>query len=209
MLTHTRRALARGWTRYTATMADPAEKLATWADILAAPEGKKAEVIGGELELFPRPRPRHGRAQAVVARVVGGPFDVDDDGPGGWWIVVEPDLELGPHDIVSPDLVGWKRERLPRLPDDGPIRLRPDWVCEVLSPSSVRRDRTRKADLYVKHGVPHYWVLDPMERTLEALENRDEAWLRLGGWTDGDQTRIAPFDAIVIEVGRLFLPMDE
>jgi Uma2 family endonuclease len=187
-------------------MADPARKLATWEDILRAPEGMKAEVLGGELELFPRPRPRHGRAQSVVARVVGGPFDVDDDGPGGWWIVIEPDIELGPHDIVSPDVCGWRRERLPELPESGPIRLRPDWVCEVLSPSTSRRDRTRKADLYARAEIPYSWILDPGDRTLEAFQNRAGSWVRLGGWSDGDAARIAPFDAIEIQVGRSFQP---
>ena len=116
-------------------------------------------------------------------------------------------MELEAHEIVVPDLVGWRRERMPELPPERPIRTRPDWVCEVVSPSNRWRDRGRKADLYVRVRIPHYWIVDPEERTLEAFEAHDGAWVRLGAWTDGDTPRIAPFDAIALDVGGLFTPL--
>jgi Uma2 family endonuclease len=188
-------------------MAETAAKLHGWQDILAVPEGLKAEVLGGELFTMPRPHPRHGAVQAVLSAEIVGPFHVGRGGPGGWWIPIEPDVFFGPHDIVSPDLVGWRRERVPSFPDEQPISIRPDWICEVLSPRTARRDRTAKSDLYLRAGVPHYWLVDPEARTLEAFELEKEGWLRLGAWSEGDQARIPPFDAIEIEVGELFPPV--
>ncbi|HEX4954190.1 MAG TPA: Uma2 family endonuclease [Thermoanaerobaculia bacterium] len=185
-------------------MAEPPRRPAGWEDIVAAPEGQKAEVLAGELTLHPRPRPRHGRAQIALGGSIGAPFDFGEDGPGGWWIVAEPDLYFGPHDIVSPDLVGWRRERLPELPEARPVTVVPDWICEVLSPSSIQRDRVLKADLYLRAGVPHYWLLDIPARILEAFEARQGGWFRLGGWAPPQRAAIPPFDAVEIEVARLF-----
>jgi Uma2 family endonuclease len=189
-------------------MGEPVRRLATWDDILAAPaDGRVWEVLGGSLEAQPRPRPTHGAAQGLVFSDLAGPFYRGRGGPGGWWLVIEPDVELESHEIVAPDIAGWRRERLPELPAERPVRVRPDWVCEVASPSNRWRDRGRKADLYLKFGVPHYWIVDPDERTLEAFEARDGAWVRLGAWTDGDTPRIPPFDAIELDVGGLFVPL--
>jgi Uma2 family endonuclease len=184
----------------------PAPRLATWDDLVRvhADDRRVHEVIGGSLEPAPRPLPRHGRAQAQLSgRLL--PFD---PGPpdGGWWIVVEPDVRLSPHDIVAPDLAGWRRSRMPALPDARPVDLVPDWLCEVVSPGRARQDRVRKANLYLRSGVPHYWIVDPDARTLEAFEAREGGWLRLGGWSDGDTVRIAPFEAVEIDVGGLFPP---
>jgi Uma2 family endonuclease len=96
---------------------------------------------------------------------------------------------------------------MPELPAERPIRVRPDWVCEVASPSNRWRDRGRKADLYLRFGVPHYWIVDPDERTLEAFVAREGAWVRLGAWTDGDEPRVPPFEAIALDVGGLFPPL--
>lgn len=187
-------------------MGETATRLHGWEDILAAPEGLKAEVLGGELETFPRPHPRHGLAQAVLSAEIAGPFGRGRGGPGGWWILVEPDVAFGPHDIVAPDLVGWRRERVPDFPDEHPVSIRPDWICEVLSPRTAGRDRTAKSDLYLRSAVPHYWLVDPEARTLEAFESEEERWLRLGAWGDGDEARVPPFDAVAITSGELFPP---
>jgi len=123
-------------------MSEPARQLATWADLLVTPDdGRIYEVLGGNLEAQPRPRPAHGRTQALLVGELSGPFDRGRGGPGGWWLVIEPDVELEPHEIVVPDIVGWRRERMPVLPDERPIAVRPDWICEVASPSNRRRDR--------------------------------------------------------------------
>jgi Uma2 family endonuclease len=189
-------------------MGEPARRLATWADLLQTPEdGRVWEILGGNLEAQPRPRPGHGRAQARLSAELSDPFDRGRGGPGGWWLVLEPDVELEPHEIVAPDLVGWRRERMLELPSDRPIRTRPDWVCEIASPSNRWRDRVKKSDLYLRFGIPHYWIVDPDERSLEAFEAREGAWVRLGAWSDGDSPRIPPFDAIELDVGGLFTPL--
>jgi Uma2 family endonuclease len=188
-------------------MAEVAPRRVTWEDLLATPEdGLTYEILDGELEAQPRPLPRHGRAQLFLGSELVGPFDDGRGGPGGWWIVAETDVMLGPQDIVAPDLAGWRRERMPEFPETRPVTVVPDWLCEVLSPTSGSRDRVRKAALYLRSGVPYYWLVDPEARTLEAYAAREAAWMRLGAWSDGDRPRIPPFDAIEPEVGRLFPP---
>jgi Uma2 family endonuclease len=192
---------------------EPARKLATWADLLALPEDVRAEVIAGAVVTPPSPLPRHARAQRALGRFVGGPYDDDDGrgGPGGWWILLEVDVRLSPNDIVRPDLAGWRRERLARPWDLRPIDVVPDWVCEVVSPSNAAQDRVRKRELYARHGVPFYWLVDPGERTLEALrlDAATRAWVEVGAYDDGSIARIAPFEAIELEVQRLFPPLGD
>jgi Uma2 family endonuclease len=185
--------------------------LATWDDLLAQPEGVHAEVVAGALVLPPAPLPRHSRAQRALGSFLGRPFDDDDGrgGPGGWWILVEVDVRLGRHDIVRPDVSGWRRERLPDPWDTRPTDVVPDWVCEVVSRSNAAHDRVRKRALYARAGVAQYWLVDPEDRTLEALR-LDAAtghWVEVGAYGDDAIARIPPFDAIELEVGRLFPPV--
>lgn len=188
-------------------MVDAVPKLATYDDLLRLSEDVRAEIIAGSIVVSPSPRPRHSKSQRALGRFVGGPFDDDDGfgGPGGWWIFLEVDIELSTHDVLRPDLSGWRRTRLPE-PDQRPIRVAPDWVCEVISPSTGARDRVIKRQLYARHGVGHYWILDPVARTLEALELRDGIWHDAGNFDETAVARIAPFEAIELPVGRLFLP---
>ncbi|MEC7520997.1 MAG: Uma2 family endonuclease [Myxococcota bacterium] len=187
---------------------DPARKLATYDDLRRLPEDVRAEVVAGEVRVMPSPLPRHSRIARAIGRFVGGPFDDDDgfDGPGGWWILPDVDDELGPHDVVRPDVSGWRRDRLAEPWEERPIAIVPDWVCEILSPSNAKHDRLTKADLYARVDVPHYWIVDPVERLLEAFALRDGGWFRLGAFSDGDVVRVAPFEAIELDVGRLFPP---
>jgi Uma2 family endonuclease len=185
-------------------------KTATYADLLVLPEDVRAEVVAGELITAPAPLPRHSAVQRAASGFLGRPFHDDDGrgGPGGWWIFVEVDVALGPHDIVRPDLSGWRRERLPRPGNVRPIEVPPDWACEIISPSTAAHDRVTKRQLYAAAGIPHYWLIDPDARVLEALSLRDGAWTEIGAFDDTATARIAPFGAIELEVGRLFLPRD-
>lgn len=191
-------------------MPSVAPKLATYADLLALPDGVRAEVIAGSIVTSPAPLPRHSHVQRSAGRFIGGPFQDDDGrgGPGGWWIFVEVDVSLGAHEVVRPDVAGWRKERLPRPGAVRPIEVVPDWVCEVLSPATAARDRVHKRNLYARSGVPYYWLIDPRARVLEALQLRDGTWVELGVHDDQSIARIAPFDAIELEVGRFFLPRD-
>jgi Uma2 family endonuclease len=195
---------------YPRGMATPAPKLATYSDLLALPEDARAEVIAGQIVTTPAPLPRHSKVQRAVSRFVGGPYDDDDGygGPGGWWILLEVDVAFGAHDILRPDIAGWRRERLPSPGQARPIEVVPDWVCEVLSPSTGARDRVYKRAVYGRSGVPHYWLIDPDNRVLEALALRDGRWLEVGVYGEDDVARIAPFEDIELEVGRLFLPRE-
>jgi len=190
-----------------------AGKLATYEDLLELPEGERAEVIAGVLVTRTSALPRRGRAQRVIGRVIGGAFDDDDGqgGPGGWWILPEVDVRLSPHDIVKPEMTGWRRERLPDPWDLRPIDVAPDWICEILSPSNVADDRVRKRRLYAEHDVSFYWLLDPQARTLEALrlERASRAWIEIGSYDEASVARVAPFEAIEIDVGRFFPPLRE
>ncbi|HEY8926607.1 MAG TPA: Uma2 family endonuclease, partial [Polyangia bacterium] len=192
-------------------MASSAEpKLATYGDLVALPPDVHAEVLAGEIVTAPAPLPRHSKVQRAAGRFVGGPFDDDDGrgGPGGWWIFVEVDVALGPHDIVRPDVAGWRRPRLPRPGSMRPIEVVPDWVAEILSPATAARYRVQKRNLYARAGVAHYWLIDPETRVLEALVLREGVWLEAGVYDDSHTARIPPFEAIELEVGRLFLPRD-
>lgn len=185
-----------------------AEALATFQNLLELPEDARAEILGGRVVTSPVPLPRHSNSQRALGRFVGGPFHDDDGrgGPGGWWIFIEVDVQLGVHDVVRPDLSGWRRERLADPGAARPILTPPDWVCEITSPSSEARDRVDKRALYARHGVAHYWIIDPEARILEALELREGRWPEVGAWGDAATARIPPFDAIELEIGRLFLP---
>lgn len=199
-------------------MADPAHKLATYADLLALPEGVRGEVIGGELVIVPptvptdggarmmspSALPRHGRVQAALSAQLAPAYDFGKGGPGGWWILTECDVAVSAHDILTPDLLGYRRTRLPTLPDELPLLTTPDWVCEILSPSTQVRDRTVKAELYHAAGVAWYWIADPQARLLEAWKRRDDAWVRLGAWSGEQLARVAPFEEVELDLGLVF-----
>ena len=178
-------------------------KRATYEDVLTAPENQVAEILDGELFLSPRPSPRHSVASSRLGAVLA-PFDDNQDDPGGWWILDEPELHFG-GDVVVPDLGGWRRERMPAIPDTAFFSLAPDWVCEVLSPSTERIDRGRKLRIYAEAGVAHAWLVNPAERTLEVLRLREGAWTIVAVCSDSDTVRVEPFDAIELVLGRLWV----
>lgn len=185
-------------------MTAPAKKIATYEDVLAAPPHMIAEVIGGELYLQPRPAKPHAAAASALSEELGPPFKRGRGGPGGWIILYEPELHLK-SDILVPDLAGWRLERLPEMVDDEPFfTLAPDWVCEVLSPRTAKYDRTDKLSIYAREEVRWAWLVDPLQRTLEALRLDTGRWTLLGTWRDEARVRAEPFDAIELELAALW-----
>jgi len=180
-----------------------AKKIATYEDVLNAPEHKVAEIIRGTLSLMPRPRLLHARASSSLGSHLGGPFDRGNGGPGGWVILDEPELHLG-EDILVPDLAGWRRTRMPEIPDAPFCTLAPDWVCEVLSSSFNETDPTEKVAIYAASGVAHAWLLAPNLRTLEVLELDGHTYRIISTHKNDEQVRARPFDAVPLELGALW-----
>jgi Uma2 family endonuclease len=178
-------------------------KRATYEDVLSAPENKVAEILDGELFLSPRPAPRHLVASSRLGPLLGS-FGDDEGRPGGWWILHEPELHFG-EDVLVPDLAGWRRERLPTMPESAFFAVAPDWICEVLSPSTERIDRSRKLRIYAQAGVCHAWLVNPVERTLEVLRLREGAWTIVTVYSGTEGVRAEPFDAVELPLGRLWV----
>jgi Uma2 family endonuclease len=176
---------------------------ATYEDLLAVPDHLVAEILDGELHTSPRPAPRHASATSGLGGILHGPFDRGRGGPGGWWILDEPELHLC-RDVVVPDLAGWRRERLPRLPDEAFSSAAPDWICEVVSPSTAAMDRVKKLRIYSRESVRHAWLIDPIARTLEVFRLDDGRWTLLTSASGGEVLRVEPFDAIDLELGLLW-----
>ena len=179
------------------------EAPATYQDVLDAPANMVAELVHGALHLHPRPTFRHGVVSSTLGFEVGVPFHRGRGGPGGWWIIDEPELHLGEH-VLVPDLAGWRRERMPEPPEGVGVALEPDWVCEILSPGTRKFDLTGKRPIYGEAGVRHLWLIDPDARTLEAFANRDGAWTLLTALKDDDPVSVAPFDAIEFPLAALW-----
>ncbi len=175
-------------------MGQLAKRAATYDDILALREGLVGEILHGSLHVQPRPAPKYAAIASSLGVEVGGPYHRGHGGPGGWWILDEPELHLG-SDVLVPDLAGWRRERMPALPEAAWFELAPDWVCEVLSPRTARTDRVIKMPLYASHGVRHLWLIDPDLKILEAYELAGAHWMLIASLGDDAEVRIPPFDA--------------
>lgn len=175
-----------------------------YAQLENLPEHEVGEIIDGELIVSPRPASRHSRAETAIGGDLFGRFDGPPDGPerpGGWWILNEPELHLG-DDVLVPDVAGWKRERMPVFPHVAAFTQPPDWVCEILSPSTALLDRSRKLVIYAREGVGHLWFVDPLLRTLEIYRLRDGHWV-VDATHGGDAAvRAAPFDAVELAMAR-------
>lgn len=184
----------------------PKKRPATYADVEAAPEHLVAEIIDGELMTHPRPSPRHGVTANSLGDELTGPFQKGRGGPGGWVFAVEPEVRFGQH-LLVPDIAGWRRERLPGYPEANYFEIAPDWVCEVLSGSTEKRDRTIKMRIYGEAGIPHMWLIDPRLQILEAFANQASNWTKIGAWNSDDTVRAAPFDAISFSLADLW-PLD-
>ena len=184
-------------------MGDPAKRRATYEDLLAVPKHLVAEILDGNLVTQPRPASLHARAASRLGAELDGPFDRGRGGPGGWLLLDEPELHLH-GDILVPDLAGWRRERMPELPDASAFELAPDWACEVLSPSTAATDRAEKMPIYAREQVGYVWLVDPIARTLEACRLEHGRWLLLGTWRDDAKVRAEPFDAFELDLAGLW-----
>jgi Uma2 family endonuclease len=176
---------------------------ATYADIEALPPNLVGEIVHGVLYANPRRATPHARAASRLGGDLGGPFDRGKGGPGGWILLDEPELHFG-DDVLVPDLGGWRRERMPELPHAAFITLPPDWVCEVLSPSTTKLDRAAKLPVYARERVSHVWLVDPLAKTLEIFRLDGETYRLVATHAEDAKVRAEPFDAIELELGALW-----
>lgn len=175
---------------------------------MQVPDTKVAELIDGELYVSPRPASAHACTASAIGSDVFGPFHRNPgspSAPGGWWLLLEPELHYG-HDVLVPDWAGWRRERMPVLRNVPYFELAPDWVCEVVSPSTGRLDRSRKMRVYAREGIANVWLVDPLARTLEIYRLTNDRWMLLEVRSGDEVVRAEPFDAIEIALERWWLP---
>jgi len=176
---------------------------ALYAELEKLPSNVVGEIVGGELYASPRPASPHTRAASRLGGELAGPFDRGRGGPGGWVILDEPELHRG-EDVLVPDLAGWRRERMPEMPHTAAFTLAPDWACEVLSPSTATLDRARKMAVYAREGVKHFWLVDPVLRTLEVYRLENGRWSLLGTHAGAVTVHAEPFEALALELGALW-----
>jgi len=168
------------------------------------------EIIDGRLYAQPRSANPHALAGSGLGMDIGGAYHRGRGGPGGWWILDEPEIHfIRDTEVMVPDLAGWRRERMPRLPRDHRIEVAPDWVCEILSPSTARTDRVIKMPVYARYGVPYLWLVDPLVHTLEAFALHDGRWTVIGLFQEQDLVSVEPFAEIALELGGLWADLAE
>ena len=188
---------------YPRAMAPPTKPRATYEDLVAVPDHLVAEIIDGELHTSPRPAPRHADASSGLVGALRGPFDRGRGGPGGWTILFEPELHLA-DDVLVPDVAGWRRERVPGLPEIASFPLAPDWICEVLSPVTAALDRVKKLAIYAREGVSHAWLVDSIARTVEVLRLESGRWVIAGTFGGAGVIHAEPFDAVELDLTLLW-----
>jgi len=181
----------------------PFDRPATYDDLVALPDIQVGEIVDGELHSSPRPAPRHAEAEAAIGELLRLPYHRGRGGPGGWLILPEPELHLG-SDVVVPDWGGWRRDRMQTLPTTAYISLAPDWVCEVLSPSTAALDRSKKLRIYARENVGHGWLVDPIGRTLEVLRLDHARWTVLATHVGDEVVRAEPFLEVELNLASLW-----
>jgi Uma2 family endonuclease len=171
-----------------------------YEEYLAVPSHLRAEIIGGTLYVLPRPAPRHANAASVLGSELNGSFQRGRGGPGGWWILDKPELQLDHKQPISPDIAGWRVETMPELPETAFFSVAPDWVCEVISRSTEKIDRDDKLPYYALHGVRHVWLVDPIEKRLEVYSLDGKRWRTVRVFEGDIAVRAEPFDAIELDL---------
>lgn len=185
-------------------MGEASRRPAEYRDLFELPDNMIGQIVDGELYAQPRPAAAHAEAASNLYGDLHSPFKRGQGGPGGWQILFGPELHLGGH-VLVPDVAGWRRERMPRVPDTAWFELPPDWVCEVLSPSTAGLDRGRKLAIYAEQGVPWCWLVDPRDRTLEVFELQGERWQLDAVFSGNDLAEAKPFDAVPLELAGWWL----
>ena len=184
-----------------------ARRRATYQDLVEVPDHLVAEILDGELVTSPRPASPHALATLRISVDLGGAFDRRAGGrevPGGWWLLSEPELHLG-EDVIVPDLAAWRRERMPVLPNVAAFTQPPDWVCEVVSPTTGAIDRGRKMRIYAREVIAHLWIVDPLARTLEVYRLERDRWVVGSTHAGNERVRPEPFEAVELEIARWWL----
>jgi Uma2 family endonuclease len=181
------------------------ESLTLYDRLQALPEGLTGEILNGQLHAQPRPAGPHARAESVLQIEIGGPFDRGKGGPGGWWILMEPELHfVRDTEVCVPDLAGWRRTRMAEIPRDQRFEVVPDWICEILSPSTESKDRQVKMPIYAHYGVAFAWLIDPLKRVLEVFELDGDDWKNVGLWRGEAEVVAPPFESVPFNLGGLW-----
>ncbi len=185
---------------------ETANKYGLYDQLMTLPEGLTGEILNDQLHTQPRPSGAHTGVESALQIELGGPFDRGRGGPGGWRILVEPEIHfVRDREVCVPDLAGWRRERLAELPRDQRFDVVPDWVCEILSPSTESKDRGIKMPIYARYGVPFAWLVDPLKRKVEAFVLSEGNW-RHSRIHHGDETvSLPPFEAVPLELPALWV----
>lgn len=183
----------------------PALRPTLYEHLLSLPEGLVGEIINGQLYTQPRPTAAHAIAASRLGADLEPPFGRGRGGPGGWWIIDEPEIHfIRDTEVAVPDIGGWRRARMPEIPRDQRFEVTPDWICEILSPSTKSKDREVKMPLYARYGVAYAWIVDPIEKTLEAYALSDGRWKPIGEYRGDDQVSSTPFSEVSIALGEIW-----
>jgi Uma2 family endonuclease len=182
-----------------------AYKQTLYQQLEALPEGLTGEILNGQLHTQPRPAGPHALVESNLQIEIGGPFVRGRGGPGGWWIIIEPEIHfVTDQEVAVPDLAGWRRARMPKIPEGHRFEVVSDWVCEILSPSTASKDREVKMPIYAQYGVAHAWLVDPKRRTLEAYALEGATWRLIAKASDKETIAAAPFDALELDLSNLW-----
>ncbi len=182
----------------------PLDRPATYEDLGNVPDIMVAEIVDGELHATPRPAPRHAFAWTSLTGLIDGPYQHGRGGPGGWWILGEPELHLA-KDVLVPDVAGWRRQRMPSIPETAFLAIAPDWVCEIVSPSTASLDRVKKLAAYAREHVAFAWIVDPLARTLEVLRLESGRWVMASVHAGSEIVRAEPFGDIEFSLATLWV----